>query len=86
MTTLRRACLFCFRLISEKFSSDTKNAFFAGAGSDILLFYELVIHDQSVMLNWGRQLGKLNYSTLKQHTCLFVYLDTIISMLCMTVV
>ena len=25
------------------------------------------------MLNWGRQLGKLNYSTLKQHTCLFVY-------------
>ena len=23
--------------------------FFAGAGSDILLFYELVIHDQSVM-------------------------------------
>ena len=51
--------------------------FFAGAGSDILLFYELVINDQSVMLNWGRQLGKLNYSTLKQHTCLFVYLDTI---------
>ena len=52
MTTLKRACLFCFRLISEKFSCDTKNAFFfAGAGSDILLFYELVIHDQPVMLN-----------------------------------
>ena len=65
MITLRRACLFCFRLISEKFSCDTKSAFFAGAGSDILLFYELVINDQSVMLNWGRQLGKLNLQYTK---------------------
>ena len=61
--------------------------FFAGAGSDILLSYELVIHDQSVMLNCGRQLGKLNYSTLINNIlAVFIYLDTRRSMMCMTVV